>query len=723
MDMIKSFLTGDFDTPEFEKIELAIADELKTAEFITPEATAALSRQTLDNNLASTEATDLAAAAKEAQDILEKAEFPAYLQTLIGAPEGVSQVETEAFFAGHQGYQAGMTAAMIGLIASADPAKYNTAYNAARNSGPSDSRMLGIESGFDIEGFDNFDFSQFTVKSALIAGVTAGTSPFSQTFFRPVVLPASQNGYDMRVQIPETYRRRYRPGTGAHNDFPRKSLVRAAIDSTILADNSTTVYPVADSARETAGSVVAAAPARTVEQHGVSIQSKPIPYGKSVDLIDVSSNSELVRLGAMTEQDTLDPLVRLGEQVITATIGGDTNYFAVDLATLPSAMLNYTAEGDVKGMTTVFEGSIWVHSSDEDEAGAALLGELDLSTLAWITAGQPYRFEVKLRISASIDQDANMRVDLNEVSVGRVQHGAGYATEASDTEATAFETLLDLNGSGYYPVSRRSNSNMRDTGVIVDAGRTYNYRLAAPLGAPLTTVKPPVAMGNGVSLDTLSSVSRLRNLGTMVTTLLDFEGQLIATRDLDDTQAAAIGGMLIKPTYSYAQLDVETMVRTRDSRYGNDDLRTHLVNAITMMANDMIYAAGYLPALEMYTGSRGNFEVIVVTDPIIANHLMTSGDGRTLGNNRRFKVTEVDDERMEGRIYLSLARTDVSGPDILSLGAHVNVPSLVHNAQLTLGGSTSQQTQIIPRDSFHILLPFLGRIDVQNLVNFYLQVV
>jgi hypothetical protein len=714
--MFNSFLKSGVNKPELVRMEGEIVESLGTAVTLGADTGKLLASINGDVESLGDKSTDFIAGVEEAEAALVDAGYPTFLKTLLANGAEISSISDE-----DPRVQNGMAAATAILVAGQAPEEYMEAFLKQPHGGADNTIMVGNASGFDAEAFDEFKFDKFTVKSALTAGVIATTSPFSQTFFKTAVLPAGQNGLDMRVTIPETYKRYYRPGTGVPSTIARKSLVRAALDHTILLDNSTDIIPVSDAARNPR--LVATLPARQVEQHGVQFDSRPIQYNVEVDLVDISTNAGLIKVGAMTEQDTLDPYVSLGRQVLNINDGTNDIAVEVDIDGLPGTMINYLPEGNVRDMGTNARVRVWIHSTDLDYAGNVLSAGLDTTGLAWLTGD--YRLEVELMIHAMMDMDGNLvvnPVEFTPESIKRVQFGTAYGTTADATQLAALQAALTLTGLGYFPVARRSNSNMRDVGTIVDTGRTYNYRLAAPLGAPLTSVKPVAAMGNGVSLDGLSSVARLRNIGTAVTTLLDFEKKLIATQELEDTQAAAIGGILIKPTHLKTTLNVDTMVRNRDSRHGQEDLSVHLVNAITMHANRMIVDAGYMPALEMYTGSRGNFEVIITTDPIIANLIMTSGDGRTLGNGRRFKVTEMDDERMRGKIYISLARTDVSGPDVMSFGAHITVPPLVHQAQVTVNGSTHNQTQLVPRDSFHVTLPILGRIDVTNLEDFYLQV-
>lgn len=719
--MFESFLNTDYGKSQFEVIEGKLSEHIENNKFeLTEKAAKILANfDGVWDKLGTDDRATLTAAINASKKVIEDAKYDEYLAKLI---VGSDETAVSKFLAegakNHNGFQAGLTSAMTMIIASQDPSSYAQAYVAPSGQQDSDTTVIGDMSGYDAEGFDNFVFDKFTVKSAMTAGIVAATSPFSQTFFRPSVLPASQNGLDLRVTVPYTYRRTYRPATGKENKMNRKYLVRAPIDHTIMEDNSTEIIPVSDSGR--AGALQQAIPAKTVTQHGVEFDTRPLKFGTKHDLIDVSSNEVLVKLGEMTEQDTLDPLVSIGRLVLAFKENANKANMEIDITTHPLSMVNYQAEGFEKNMGTNGDFSVWVHGTDEDYSGTPFKDTIDTSTLTWLTGD--YRLQLAMRASAQVDEDANMVVDLSEVVVVGVEYGTDFGSKADAAQVEAFNALVaaDIEASGYFPNARRSNSNMRDVGTIVDAGRTTKYRLAAPLGAPISTVKPIAALGNGVSIDGLSSAARLRDLGTSVTTLFNFEKKLVAMQELPGA-AAAIGGQLVKSRYIKNSLNVVNMVRNRDSRHGNEDLRVHMVNAITMLANRLIVESGYLPALEMYTGSRSNFEVIVVTDPIIANHLMTSGDGRTLGNNRRFKVSEVDDARMAGKIYISLARTDTTGADVMSFGTQIVCSPFVHQAQVTLGASTHNMQQIIPRTSFHVTLPILGRIDVTGLEDFYLQ--
>lgn len=630
---------------------------------------------------------------------------------------------------------ASMDAAMQIALGSGDTAKFAEAYAKAPMRPSAEVKPWGGELGsaskIDIEGFDSLKFDDYKVNAMLTASITAIASPFKSTFFRPVLLPANQPGVILSVQIPYIYRRTSIDQTGTAQTLPRRPLTLAAVDHTILAGNSLDVLPVYDTQRQ--ANFVAELGQWPVEQHGATFNTGGLKFGNRVNLISLSSTEQLIKNGEMTERDTLDPNIILKNLFVSGKTpaGADpatdpavyVDGIEILTETMSGATLTATTTGNPHDQQTTFEGHVTFASTDSTLTGATVADAFNtnLTSLSWLTT--PYRVKVYFRISAKFDYNqgvSNMIVDLVETNLAAVEFGENFLTEATAAQLTEFNAALDVAVSAWYPGARRSNTSMRDMGDICDLGEQTQYLLTAPNGSVLSTTKPPFAMGRGMSTDQISALISTRNLGKAVSEIFEFEQRLRANVGIEG-EAAAIGGIIINPTYKYSTLNCTTMVRNRDSRFGQQDLTAHIANAITMLANRMLEESHYLPVLQMYTTSRSAFEVAVVTSPFIANLIMRDGENRTMGNGRRFIVTAVDDYRMKDKIYISFVRTDTTEPDILSAGVHIQCPPMIQKAQISMAGGVEIQTQVIPRDNFMFLLPVLGRIDVTGVDTFYSQ--
>lgn len=614
-------------------------------------------------------------------------------------------------------------AMLLTAMAANAPKEYMTKFYAPENA-TNNTVVFGSEVHSDqvlaMEGFDTFNFDEFRAMTILSAGLTMATSPF-QSLFKPVVIPASQSGFDIVVRLPQIYGRTTRPDNGQVWNLEKHSLVKAALDHTILEANSTKIVPVAKTAND-AFLVAAADVANTVEKVGTTeVPTRPIKYGVKVNLINLSNHDGVKATGQQNETDTIDPFVSMGVQYIKVTNGGNAGVVRADISRLAGALLNTMAEGRHPDRSTSFEGAVWVSNDTVLANGTTVEATLGLGALLGLAANTPYRVKLHMRLHATVEHnDSNMQVDFVSAKWGEAYTGADYKTKV-DAASTEYQDLVAtavLAGLGYHPESQRSNSNMRDLGTIVDPGTDYKYRLAVPMEAPISSVKPVTQLGAGVSMDTLSAVKRLRNYGTAATTLLDFEKRLIATQGMEDS-LLAIGDILVDSTYSFRTIDVTSAVRTIHSSVGMADLQHQIVNAIAMQANEILLDSAYRNALQVYTGNANNFEVNLITDPLVASLIMTQGDGRTLGNGRRFSITEVEDRRFRNRVYITFSRTDVAGADPLNFGCHLSAPSLIYQATTTKGGAVAGETQMIPREKFYVTLPILGRLDIIGLEGYF----
>ena len=615
-------------------------------------------------------------------------------------------------------YEAAFTAMEMTAAAIGDPKTYMEAFRNP-NTAPNKTSVVGSEESFTIESFDNFDFTGFKAQSILTAGLSMASSPFAQGVFKPVVIGAAQSGLDIQVAVPQIYNRTYRKSNGEPFDFRKQSLVKAALDHTILESNSTKIVPVSKTENDPYLAAAADYAPKTVRVGTVDVAIRPIKYGTTVNLLGVSAHDAILKSGEQTEMDTLDPLVGMGVQVLQIKNAAKVGQLEIDISRLPGALMNDVIEGKQTDKYGVFVGSVWVTSTDKMHDGAAL-STMDFESKLGLAPGTPWRAKLSLRLTATLDYEkGDIRIDFTEAKFGDVFTGVEFKTRVlpTSTEYADFIAAAELKGLGFFPESQRSNSNMKDLGTVVDVGHVFKFRLAVPMEAPISSVSPINQLGGGVSMDTLSAVKRLRLLGSAATVMLDFEKRLIASQGIENS-GVAIGAFLVDPTYIARKIDTQAVVQTMSSSQGLADLQNQIVNAIVMQTNELILKSGYRVALQVFTGSSNNFEVNLVTDPLIENLIMSSGDGRTLGNQRRFTITSVDDLRFRGKIYITVSRTDVSGADPLNAGCHLSAPSLVYKAITTRSG-VAAETQLLPREKFHMTCPLMAVLTVEGLETYF----
>jgi hypothetical protein len=131
----------------------------------------------------------------------------------------------------------------------------------------------------------------------------------------------------------------------------------------------------------------------------------------------------------------------------------------------------------------------------------------------------------------------------------------------------------------------------------------------------------------------------------------------------------------------------------------------------------MYQQSRYQAALDAYTGDPSQRPILIVgTDQILSRHLMVAGDTRTFGtvfDSHRLVVSQ--DERMYGKVVLTFARSDVSGPDPLSFGTHAWIPELTSSVMVNRNGATIKEAMVQPRTLHVNNLPVMAVLTFTNL--------
>lgn len=630
----------------------------------------------------------------------------------------------------------GLEAAAVTLIAAGDPEQYHQTFLNGRNGASAsavsvDTSVPGVDSGvIGLESFAEQSFDKFVAESVLVNALSVGNNDFEEAFFPTEILEAGQSGVEVKVSIAYAYNRTKRASNGKAFEFEKRSLIHALEDHTLLEGGSTEIFPRGDLAANDDFLVDAGVVANSTETvNGVEISTRPLKFGAEVDLLAVSAHPGLVGDQGQNETDMLDANIQLGTVYLKATVDDGTNtkdaVFAVDTSGIPGALFTRTAEGSTNDSSMNLKTSLSLNSTLTGVNGTAASG-LGIESLLGLAAGDAWTLEVKTIISGTVNTEyGNMAVFANQVELGAAYDGQRHKLDASGTEYKAVDAALTLELVGYMPKARRVNANLRQRGILIDNGESNTYYYPISIGSPLASVRPVSVQGGGTTVEGLSKALRTRSSNAAVSTLLKAEAQLssMSNDGVMPVNTPMIGSMFVRPQFSHRPvLDVKDAVAINRSGEGYDDVRAMLVDAVTTMADKLALESGYLAALEQFTGAEREYEIIVGTDPRIAGFLMKSGDGRTFGEGRDYRIVSTLDSRMQGRIYVSFRRKTQTGIDPMSFGAHLYTPALVHEvANSYQGGATVQEVQVQPRELHTATLPILGRIDVQGLDEFYVR--
>lgn len=623
-----------------------------------------------------------------------------------------------------------MEAAAVTLMAAGSPDNWHE--NFIHGKGPSASaRVIDLDqSGAVMPSMESFTydaFDKFIAHSVILNALSVGDNAFNEALFPTEVIEAGQSGAEVSISIPYVYNRTKRNVNGKPFEFVKTPLLNAIQDHTILEGDIIEVYPRGDAAANNDAYLVDAADVanKTIVVLGQDVVTRPLKFGVETDLLAVSNHPGLIGDNGQNETDVLDPNVSLGKVYVKVSVndGAATNVgvFEVDTRGLPGALFTRPAEGSTSGLTMNFKGSIAINSAMTDISSTSAEA-LNVHSLLGSVVTDGWTMEVPVNITGSANSEyANIEVFVNSAKLGKA-YVAQDEVAATSPEYTALEAGVTVELLGYMPKARRVNANLRQRGLLVDSGETNRFYFPVNLDSPIASVRPLKRNGGGADLEALIRTLNTRSSNKAVTTLMTVESQLkaAASEGTVNVMSTMLGSVFVTPTYLTRDIDAQNAVTINRSGEGYDDLRALVVDAVTTMADRLVLESGYLAALEHFTGADKDYELVIATDPRIKEYLMKSGDARTFGEGRKYRIVASHDNRMRDSLIMTFRRVGRRGVDPLSFGSHLFMPALVHEVPNShQSGTTVNETQVQSRELHVACLPVMGRINVTNIDKFY----
>lgn len=653
-----------------------------------------------------------------------------YLEVQDGFTQTVSQLRDSALGSvllssvpEHQ-VELALESAAFTLMAAGDlEAMYTSANNKLPAGGTVINPAQGNEDYTNLAGLESFDAAssgEYLAQSVIANAMSVVQGNFADVWFPTQIVAPGVTGVNVAVSIPKIYPTVVRNADGVPVAFDQKSIIDALIDSSILDIEATAVVPYAADATNPAALVPAADVPTTVRNiDGLDIDTRPILFGTRVDLIGLSAAPGLLSSGTFDETDSLDTVINIGKVynkiTVTDGVATETVVIATDVSNQLGSLLTKTAEGTEHEYQANMGALIGITQDTPVVLGDAAAFKTIIETLLSILPGEAFNVSAKLTLAATADTErGEMEVFANRLEIVSATLADGTATPVSAFSAS---TLVSL---GYTPDARRTNTNMRTRGTIIDTNNSVSFTYPVPLGSPLIS-QNPIGGRQNTTLEGLIKAQRVRTNGNAVKALMNMEATLRANNGTP-VNSPAIGALMITPKLIEDTLDISTLITSLGSKDAMENVRGHLVAACTNAANALVLNTGYLAALEFLTGSTSGFEFILVTDSHIKSHLMSSGDARTLGTNNDFIITESVNKNIKGKIYISMRLKERSGISPLSFGAHLHTPSITQSVQVTRNGSaTIKELHTIPREATYAVLPALVVITVNNLESLFVD--
>lgn len=629
------------------------------------------------------------------------------------------------------------------LMAYSNPGKYHSmASRQQKVQAPENMVVVGFSNesmhgGYDyrseltpsLEAFDESALKATLAFSAITNVQAARQDDYCEAFYPTMVVSPDQAGLDIMIRRSMVFRETRHEVSGNRYDMNRKSLIEAARDHTILQDESTKIKPVFipgesdNNEKFIATSLVA--PVSTVS-NGTTHLTAPLKPGVEVDILGIGQNPGVTRNGQLDQKESLSHQVNI-EQAYFRVRNQANVQSVIKFNTLNMSRSQFqktSGDGLAREMLLNFITiDLPIHGATQDVAGvdAAALSYLrDVSRENWVV-----RLKVSINGTADLEL-GNVTIQPNNAQIDSIFNVPTDGTPGEKITDPALIAALKaelptIEFVGYNLQAFRTNLNRKEQGLLINL-LEYGERYLIPLGPPVTLELPVTDTQTGADMTGPITAIRTRNSNNAVTKLLDYAATL---RDFVQSTSAriptpaieGIGRLLIDPFYEFHQIDLTEQVQNLKSHERNTDIAATIINAIRYPLYRGYRDSNYQAALDALTGGTGERpQVIVGTDNVIEQYILTPGDTRTLSIGFENRVVTSVDRRLYGKIFVTLSRpSQQTEPDPLSFGIFAWIPELATSLQVSMNGSTYKQIMMQTRARHINMLPWLIEFDVLGL--------
>lgn len=618
-----------------------------------------------------------------------------------------------------------VTSATIGGLMAADP---QTAL--ASKMRPVSGNTVLLHSGatgstmerLAIEAYDERENRNAQMHSIVYNLLSSRMDDFAETLFPTIVASPNEVGVTVALKFFYVYNDFKRNASGALAEYNRKNVMRAAKDMTILKNDLTRAIPVLRQGGEDKNTDkfvdLAIAPSWSADLGvGVSVETAWLKVDTKIDLLGISQTNELLSSGIMGPTDSLDTYLKLTAVLVSVGDGTNTDVFAIELGTDPSAVMTYAPTGNYRKMMLAMDSNSIVLSDKTTKLNGTPLAVLDeLAT---------HKARVQLNINGNVVLDkGDTIINRGTLQLTTLRNAAGNLVTGS-----VFDTLADKLANaqviGYKLDAWRANSNVRQRGQLMDTQLEYRV-IPVPFRSPIGVLAPAgrAATDDTQPLQTLVATTGRRMTNEAIGVLQKWEKEMDEYQAVTDAsgtvpEMSAIGSAYVIPTFMREAANLPLTVDSLKSHERFKDIRGALVEKIRFLANELQRRSEY-QAVAAYLTNNPNFKptVIVATDPVIHNYLSMDGDLRMLGDSFEVKVVSTIAQPIENKIYVTFGvfdqqRNTTINP--LNSGNTLYTPELVLNLPISRDGQHSNELTVTPRFTQFYNLPVLGVINVSGL--------
>ena len=624
-----------------------------------------------------------------------------------------------------------LKAAVIIAVASMDHA--SSYHQAALKCAPGQMSMEGLASGiggnvdhigdaddFSLESFDETELRNFAGQNIMFNVLAAQQDSVAEALFPTKVIAASEGGIAITVDRQEVISQNDHATTGVVLGETRKNLIAAFADASILNTESTTLVPYANVDTSADANFVAAALIASTNRvvGDVTIPTRPLLIGKQMNLLGLSAHPGLIDNGILNQTDQIANGVKLKKIYISMDDGLLDGVFAFDTSSMTRTQFKKSAEGKGREVTLNFISETLQLTSTSTLIDNATLVNTILDT---ITAGTIATATLGVSLQGNLDLNSGtLSVHSSDLHVSNALDADGNAVDGAALVAQ-IAGLTTFKVVGYELDARRSNSNWRTDGTVIDATQ-YTESYAIPLGYPISVITPADDTQTGTKISAMVNAARIRNSNNAITTLINYSEQLAAVKESIaagvDVDIIGAGGNIVTPYFDTTPIDVNARVANISSHERGEDVAYVLISAIRDAAFNMYRESNYGPALDIANaGMKTKPKVVIVCDAVVERYLTLPGNERILGENMDYEIASTNDSRMTNNIYLTFTRGRPGSEDGLTFGVHGFIPEMIQRVNVSKNGATTKNDRVIPRSLHLPVLPVLHHLTVTTLTD------
>jgi len=554
----------------------------------------------------------------------------------------------------------------------------------------------------------------------------------AQLFFPEIAIGPDQAGIEVSIRLMEVYSGVKRSISGAINDFTGKNLINAAIDPTILHNDSLRCFPIyraTGDANDTTVNFVdpALVAATDVEWEGKTYHTAPLAVDAQFSLLGISQSDQmLANNGQMDHLDALDSGVQLRAVYLKVpnADGSKVDVLRFDTMGLGRTTFTSSTQGGYREMTLTapLERLRIGKTTTQNNAGAMVVlkpvVDNDLTVY----------FNVKMSGQTDLETSTTAVSQTGPVNIAQViDNTTGNVLAATDPKAAPLYALFTKASIfGYELDARRTNTNLREMDQLLRTTiqtRVYPVRTLSPISTQRSHTQAANGDVDASDLATLLYTTRQRASSAAVAKILETADQLdkytSATNPGPLPQALGITGLVLPKAFFISdKLDVSTSINLTNSDTFQSNIQAVLVNWMRDAVYRMYTESGWKPMADaLRDGNAKPPTVAIMTDPRIARYLMAEGELRTVGADFNVKVAHTYNKNVSGKIFFTLIEEPGDGRtfDPLSFGNMVFRPELTLSLPINKGGSNIKQLFVQPSFRHYVNLPILGVLQVDGL--------